>query len=152
MYALQAELLLAYYFFASGKFLQGKYHVTAAISLEISSGLNKVRSNQLGTTGGAVSVIPPPGDSTEEGERIRACWTGVILDKCWAVALVSSPNLVAGAQIDTPWPLEIEDYENVCILSDFKKAVAECSCQGWNGSSHQNKFHGPELSRRYSYG
>ncbi|KAJ7659342.1 Zn(2)-Cys(6) binuclear cluster domain-containing protein [Mycena polygramma] len=109
MHNLQAEILLAYYFFSSGRFLEGKYHTASAMSLGLSSGLHMVRS-----ANGPASSLPPPNDAIEEGERIHACWSGVILDKAWAVALSENPHLDHHRQnyaVDTPWPLEMDDYE-----------------------------------------
>ncbi|TFK35228.1 hypothetical protein BDQ12DRAFT_655730 [Crucibulum laeve] len=113
IHGLQAEVLLAYYFFANGRFLEGKYHVTAAVSISVSAGLNKIRSRNPTS---AVASISPARDSVEEGERINACWTVFTLDKCWAAALDTPPNLIdptdkLDAQIDTPWPMEMSEYE-----------------------------------------
>ncbi|KAK0459714.1 uncharacterized protein EV420DRAFT_1641911 [Desarmillaria tabescens] len=113
---IQAEILLSYYFLASGRFLEGKYHVTTAVSLGLSTGLTKIRSDR-NTPTGPTPILPAPQDAIEEGERVDAYWTGLILDKCWAVALASEPNSkcpsdIVGIQVDTPWPLEDQDYEN----------------------------------------
>ncbi|KAK0224807.1 Zn(2)-Cys(6) binuclear cluster domain-containing protein [Armillaria nabsnona] len=113
---IQAEVLLASYFLASGRFLEGKYHITAALSLGLSIGLNKVRSDR-NTSPGPATILPAPQDAIEEGERVDACWIILILDKCWAVALASAPSStcpsdLVGIQIDTPWPLEVQDYEH----------------------------------------
>ncbi|KAK0455252.1 uncharacterized protein EV420DRAFT_1694614 [Desarmillaria tabescens] len=113
---IQAEVLLAYYFLASGRFLEGKYHVTTAVSLALSTGLNKIRSDR-NTSTGQMPVLPAPRDAIEEGERVDACWTVLILDKSWAVALASVPNStcpsdIVGVQLDTPWPLEVQQYEH----------------------------------------
>ncbi|KAK0438779.1 hypothetical protein EV421DRAFT_939628 [Armillaria borealis] len=113
---IQAEALLASYFLASGRFLEGKYHITAALSLGLSIGLNKLRSDR-NTSPGLVTILPAPQDAIEEGERVDACWIVLILDKCWAVALASAPSStcpsdLVGIQIDTPWPLEVQGYEH----------------------------------------
>ncbi|KAF9005320.1 hypothetical protein BDZ89DRAFT_1168952 [Hymenopellis radicata] len=105
MHTVQAEFLLAYFLFSSGRFLEGKYHISVAISLSVGAGLHKIRSSDGRCTHG----LAPPHDSIEEGERIDACWTGLIVDQCWAVALAAPPNLTC--QTDMPWPLEVEDYE-----------------------------------------
>lgn len=127
---MQAEVLLACYFVASGRFLEGKYHITTAVSLGLSTGLNKIRSDRNTSTGLATSVLPPPHDAIEEGERVDACWTVLILDKCWAVALASAPNYASPSdivgeahQLDTPWPLEVQDYEH----GGFPSGMV-CSC------------------------
>ncbi|KAF7334535.1 Zn(2)-C6 fungal-type domain-containing protein [Mycena venus] len=109
MHNLQAEILLAYYFFASGRFLEGKYHAASAVSLGLSSNLHMIRSANAPS-----SVLPPPQDAIEEGERIHACWVVMILDKAWAVVLSENPHLDHQQQnlvVDTPWPLEMDDYQ-----------------------------------------
>ncbi|KAJ7656227.1 hypothetical protein B0H17DRAFT_1265230 [Mycena rosella] len=109
MHTLQAEILLAYFFFASGRALEGKYHTAAAISLSLSSSLHLIRSETHSSPG----ILPPARDATEEGERIHAWWTVMILDKCWAVGLSEEPGFAHRdnlAIVDTPWPLEVDDY------------------------------------------
>lgn len=118
---IQAEVLLASYFLAPGRFLEGKYHITATLSLGLSIGLNKIRSDRQ-TSPGPATILPAPQDAIEEGERVDACWIVLIVDKCWAVALASEPSTacpsdLVGIQIDTPWPLEVQDYEHVRLTS-----------------------------------
>lgn len=118
--SIQAEVLLATYFFSLGRFLEGKYHVANAVSTALSTGLHKIRSSE---NIAVASPLPPAQDPTEEGERIIAAWTVFNLDKAWAVALDSEPNVQfsnhsVGAKIDTPWPLEMEEFEQV-TANDF---------------------------------
>lgn len=57
-----------------------------------------------------------PFDAVELGERIRVFWTVFILDRCWSASLGVPCALIESepsSQIDTPWPLEISDYEKV---------------------------------------
>ena len=68
-------------------------------------------------------------DSIEEGERIDAFWQVYILDKAWAVAL-KSPSSISedglwGTQIDTPWPLRMQEYEQVRSPKSITRATAE---------------------------
>ena len=125
LHALQAEILLAYYFFRNGRFLEGKYHCSAAASLAISGGLNKIRSGR--TPSPTVDFVrtrcpalPPPRDAVDEGERINGFWAALILDKCWSVALGSPSNFTddetLGTRVDTPWPLDYSVYEQVRIF------------------------------------
>ncbi|KAF8191641.1 hypothetical protein K438DRAFT_898861 [Mycena galopus ATCC 62051] len=111
MHNLQAEILLAYYFFASGRFLEGKYHTATVISLGLSSSLHMIRPAHPSSP----SPLPPPRDVVEEGERIHACWSALVLDKTWAVVQSEEPHLDhqhESCSVDTPWPLEMEDYMN----------------------------------------
>ncbi|KAK0455253.1 uncharacterized protein EV420DRAFT_590404 [Desarmillaria tabescens] len=115
IHTIQTECLLAYYFLSSGRFLEGKYHITNAVSLAVSSRIDKIRSDQIDPR--EITALRAAQDPIEEGERVDACWNMIILDKCWAVALASPTNLVCPSddprvQVDTPWPLDIEGYES----------------------------------------
>ena len=134
LHALQAEVLLAYYFFRNGRFLEGKYHSSAAASLAISGGLNKIRSTRdflypAEVVGERSLSLPPPRDAVDEGERINGFWAALVLDKCWSVALGSPSNFtdddLLGTRIDTPWPLDYAGYEQVHII--FLSGTIFCS-------------------------
>ncbi|KAG7445764.1 uncharacterized protein BT62DRAFT_178732 [Guyanagaster necrorhizus] len=104
IHCLQAEVLLAHYFFRKARMLEGKYHTSSAVSLVLSARLHKIRSVE----GNGPSILPPPTDSIEEDERIKAFWTVFILDNCWTAADGSPSNFSNGSpdgRIDLPWPL-----------------------------------------------
>jgi hypothetical protein len=95
MHGLQAEILLSNYFYSSGRFLEGRYHTAAAVSLAFSTVMFKP----------SVGTILPGTETVEEAERIDACWTTIIHDKSWAVALATYPNLQDSSEmLDMPWP------------------------------------------------
>ena len=122
---LQAEVLLANYFFSLGRFLEGKYHTSAATSLAITCrlnslgvpqninplGMNLIHGQYMGFT------AADNGGAVNQGERVNAFWTVYILDKCWSVALGSPPSIAEnsshGVRISTPWPLSMAQYEQV---------------------------------------
>ena len=72
---------------------------------------------QASTTNVDVPQLPPPADSVEEGERVQAFWNVFIVDRYWSVWSQSPSALVQEAlpsmQEDTPWPIEMEGYEQV---------------------------------------
>ncbi|KAJ6565890.1 hypothetical protein DFH09DRAFT_1363659 [Mycena vulgaris] len=112
LHSVQASVLLAYYFIRNARFLEGKYHTSAAVSIVVSAGLHRIR----GVYGGApptAEALPPPTDPLEEGERINAFWSVLTLNNCWA-GMDGSPSNIAygagGVKIDTPWPLETRNY------------------------------------------
>ncbi|PPQ73276.1 hypothetical protein CVT24_009931 [Panaeolus cyanescens] len=116
MHSIQAEVLLSSYFFANGRFFEGKYHVANAVSTALSAGLHKIRSANGGSRSSTPPPLAPPRDATEEGERIIGAWTVFTLDKAWAVALEHAPNFEhsdnpMSTKVDTPWPLEMEQFE-----------------------------------------
>lgn len=114
-HALQAEFLLSNYFFWTGRFLEGRYHCGAAVSIAITLGSHRTRSGQppnpnLHTT-----------DPVEEGERINAFWSVFLSDKCWGVAMNVPSGMpdqkVPSARIDVPWPLDMAQYEKVRVFT-----------------------------------
>lgn len=124
LHGIQVEVLLAYYFFADARILESKYHMNAALSLALSSGLSKIRTPPRFDQATRIivpsetGVLPPPRDSTEEGERINAFWTVLTLNNALA-ATDGSPSSISysapGMRIDTPWPLELKDYNEVGV-------------------------------------
>lgn len=100
---IQAEVLVAQYFFRAGKILEGKYHTSAAAALVLSSGLHKFN--------------PTSNDFVAEGERINGMWTVFMLNNCWTATDGSASNFsldMEGSRIDAPWPMEMMKYAEVC--------------------------------------
>ncbi|KAK0186050.1 hypothetical protein F5146DRAFT_166538 [Armillaria mellea] len=146
IHTIQARYLLAYYLFSSGRFLEGKYHVSMAVSLVKASGIVKIRSDQIDTR--ESSVLRAAQDPIEEGERVDACWNMLILDKCWAVALASPTNIVCPSddprdQVDTPWPLEVEAYGNGGYPAGMR---GRCTLENYLGGALSSR--GNEMSMK----
>lgn len=130
LHTLQAEVLLAYYFFRIGRFVEAKCHTAAAVSLALGSGFHRIRSSSLfaasviGLSSDTPISLRPPHDNIEEGERINGFWTVFMLHKYITVAL-EPPSSVCGAleapgtQLDTPWPLDMNSYSEVCVCQRF---------------------------------
>ncbi|KAJ7839986.1 Zn(2)-Cys(6) binuclear cluster domain-containing protein [Mycena olivaceomarginata] len=122
LHTIQAEVLLSHYFLRNTRFLEGKYHISAAVSLVISSGLHRIRSADSYAAGGplgpAFRRLPPPRDAFEENERINGFWTVLNHEQLLVILRTtadgSPSNLsytVPDARIDTPWPLDIDDAD-----------------------------------------
>ncbi|KAK7024742.1 fungal-trans domain-containing protein [Favolaschia claudopus] len=129
IHAIQAEVLLSYYFLKNSRILEAKYHISAAVSLVLCSHLHRLGSahsdvdppstvNLLGAPSSTVSLLPPAQNSIEQNERINAFWTVLTLSCCWTTADGSPPNmLLAGgnggagmnARVDTPWPADFNE-------------------------------------------
>ncbi|KAF5344291.1 hypothetical protein D9758_012320 [Tetrapyrgos nigripes] len=123
LHGIQSEILLSTYFFRAGRILEGKYHLTAATSLTLGAGFHRIRSGNAGISSSlnllsvATPFLPAPADHIEEGERINAFWTTFALCNTWTVAIGSPLSSVVfeshGSKIDTPWPLDMHQYEQV---------------------------------------
>ncbi|KAJ6550167.1 hypothetical protein B0H19DRAFT_1265027 [Mycena capillaripes] len=114
LHSIQASVLLSHYFMRNTRFLEGKYHLSAAVSLILSSGMHRIRSADPHAVGGplgpAFRRLPPARDAIEESERINAFWTVLTMNNCWTTADGSPSNIAyteLDARIDTPWPLDI---------------------------------------------
>ncbi|KAF9257556.1 hypothetical protein L218DRAFT_1016348 [Marasmius fiardii PR-910] len=120
IHRLQAEVLLSTYLFDCGRVLEGRYHLDSAVSLAIGAGLHRIRSANREETG-HTEMLPPPRDAVEEGERINAFWTVYTLSNVWSAVSESPPPGCAldgnGTRIDTPWPLDMTDYQKVRVSS-----------------------------------
>ncbi|KAH8101647.1 hypothetical protein DFH11DRAFT_1790190 [Phellopilus nigrolimitatus] len=120
VHAVQVEILLAQYFFVLGRFLEGRYHANAAVSLAVSCGLHYIDTSPSTAFGTTLNIslgllkLAPARDSLELGERVRVFWTVYIVDRCWSAALGApcafTDEAALGTQIDTPWPRDVEEY------------------------------------------
>ncbi|KAJ7647952.1 hypothetical protein FB45DRAFT_998840 [Roridomyces roridus] len=127
-HTLQAQVLLAYYFFRTGALLSARAHAATAFALALGGGLHQIRSARPGPppgiaidaeTGHALIPLPPAHDAIEEGERINAFWAIYSLQKNLSMALEPAAGAASifettgpgGLQIDTPWPLEMDEYK-----------------------------------------
>ncbi|KAJ6557811.1 hypothetical protein B0H19DRAFT_1376394 [Mycena capillaripes] len=123
IHTIQAEVLLAQYFFRNSRILEGKYHASAAVSITLSSGLHKIRSTDVrDSTRSTVSSLPPATTALEEGERINVFWAVLTLNNCWFTA-DGSPRDLSYAFVDTPWPLDIEAYSEHSHLLPFQSSA-----------------------------
>ncbi|KAJ6595537.1 hypothetical protein DFH09DRAFT_1357492 [Mycena vulgaris] len=103
LHVLQAQVLLANYFFAGGKYIQGMHHTTVAVSLIVGSGLHKLRSDDG-------CLLWERVDPIEQRELRDACWATFTLDKAWAAVLGTQSNW--SHLLEVPWLLEPENSEN----------------------------------------
>lgn len=90
MHGIQAELILACYFFAQNRLLEGQYHLATAASTALATGVMKTNKTPSEFSD---LLLPAMKDVVEERERINACWTIYFLDYGWAAALNTFPNL-----------------------------------------------------------
>ncbi len=110
LYVLQAEILLAYYFYHNNRLVEGKFHASAAVSLAMLCKLHKTHSyGNIGVLPITSAWLSPSNDAVEADERIRGWWQTYVLDKSWAVALVESSSIIEenddpATVVDTPWP------------------------------------------------
>jgi hypothetical protein len=131
LHTIQVHVLLAYYFFRTGRFLEAKYHSDGAVSLALGAGLHKIRSLLpspppiLGVVANNAVSLQEAQDDIEQGERINGFWAAFVSHKILAVALNPPSNVCGtlespGMQIDTPWPLDIESYQEGLLLPETR--------------------------------
>ncbi|KAJ6606183.1 hypothetical protein DFH09DRAFT_1353389 [Mycena vulgaris] len=122
LYGIQTEVLLCHYFLHKGRLVEAQYHLSLAVSHVVLGDLSKIRSSRGSRT--PRSPISFPQNSIEEGELTIGFWTVFALDKIWSSALNFPSNfaLESTSDIDTPWPLEMEEYEGNQLLQQLQCA------------------------------
>jgi hypothetical protein len=129
LHTIQAEVLLTTYFFRTGRLLEAKARLSSAVSLVLSTQMQRIRSQYpLFTPTSIVNDRPvflqAPQHTVEEGELINGFWTVYSLHKMLSIAL-DPPGSVFGAleapgfQVDTPWPFESHEYRNVRVAVSY---------------------------------
>ncbi|KAJ7826864.1 hypothetical protein B0H14DRAFT_3467369 [Mycena olivaceomarginata] len=133
LHTIQAEVLLSYYFFRTGHFLEARAHTATAVALALGGGLHQIRS--LNPDAPVMEItedndqaeeihLRASADAVEEGERINGFWAVFMLQKNLSVALEPPARVcgvfeAGGMQIDTPWPLEMSDYKQGLLTPDI---------------------------------
>ncbi|KAJ7908165.1 hypothetical protein B0H13DRAFT_2017507 [Mycena leptocephala] len=122
MYTIQAQVLLSYYFFWTDRLMAARTHAATAVALATGEVYIIFVIGVEETEGGGI-FLPVPSDAVEEGERINGFWAVFTLQQNLSVALNPAP-LVYGVfealHIDTPWPLEMEQYRQGLLTSDIR--------------------------------
>ncbi|KAF9649177.1 hypothetical protein BDM02DRAFT_3114105 [Thelephora ganbajun] len=106
-HALQAEILIANYFFLRGHVLEGKSHINTAMLISTVHHAHKIR--RISSLEGV--------EVTEQLERVKGFWLAYFFDKSWSIAgglpSTSPDGLTEETRIDTPWPLEPQRSKNI---------------------------------------
>jgi hypothetical protein len=123
VHGIQTEILLSYFYLKNGKVLQGNYHANAALSLSLSAGLHRIRFPEIipeedesdGSLGRPDMTLSPSADAIDEVQRIDAFWGVLILNNYWITIQESRYMFydLTDSGIDTPWPMDLSDYETV---------------------------------------
>ncbi|KAF7362540.1 hypothetical protein MVEN_00602000 [Mycena venus] len=132
LHTLQAEVLLSHFFFRTGHFLEARAHTATAVALALGAGLHQIRSLnhpdapviEITEENDQEIHLRASADAIEEGERINGFWAVFMLQKNLSVALEHPARVcgvfeAGGMQIDTPWPLEMDDYKQGLLTSDI---------------------------------
>jgi hypothetical protein len=136
VHTIQSEVLLAYYFFRTGRSIEARRHATAAASIVLSCGFHKLRSNSSSRPTDLVLATSDPffisqsEDPIQEGEKLNALWTVVTLCKNLASTFEHPASVcgifeASGVVIDAPWPLDMESYKEVSPFPSFPSTALE---------------------------
>jgi hypothetical protein len=142
---IQAEVLLSYYFLQVARPIEAKCHSSSAVSLALTCGLHKLRPlNAPNTEGGLLSHLDPnflrPVDGYEYGQLVNAFWSVFVLQKLLSVA-VDPPSSLCGALeapglvIDTPWPMDIDEYGQGLLVNHHGEATVHRFLNGTDSST-----------------
>ncbi|KAJ7084828.1 hypothetical protein B0H15DRAFT_888016, partial [Mycena belliarum] len=109
LHGIQTEVLLCAYFLHKGRLVEAQYHLSLAASHVVLGDLAGLRSAR-GARAQRAQIYQDP---IEEGELVSAFWTVLAMDKIWSSALNFPSNFTSEGppDVDTPWPLEMDAYE-----------------------------------------
>ena len=106
-HALQAEILIAYYFFARGLIPEGKSHIDNAMVIATVHRAHKISQ---------ISSLEET-EVVEQREWVNGFWLVYFSDKCWSIAgglqSLSPDGLTEETRIDAPWPMEPQRFRKV---------------------------------------
>ncbi|KAF5369632.1 hypothetical protein D9615_010228 [Tricholomella constricta] len=122
LHSIQAEILLSYYYLKNGKLIEGKHRADVALSLALAADLHRIRSPGLASS--TESMIPPPADAVEEGERIDAFWAVLVLNNYWT-AIQGSHSALQNGAVDTPWPMASVQHEHHLLPMESRATLRD---------------------------
>ncbi|KAJ3744361.1 hypothetical protein DFH05DRAFT_1494816 [Lentinula detonsa] len=119
LHTLQANIVIAHYFFLHNRVIKGKWHLDHAVSLVLSARLHQIRSSlvQFQFPNRNIQNV------SEEGEQINAMWTVLALNCLWSAAEgipASIAYTTEQRRIDTPWPLDSGSYSETTLPPSLK--------------------------------
>ncbi|KAJ7614856.1 hypothetical protein FB45DRAFT_248762 [Roridomyces roridus] len=126
IHTMQAHVLLATYLLRNTHFLEAEFYANGAAVLALGYKLHKVRTSRPGVDGSPeLSGLCGSPDAVQEGERIRGFWAAATLQSNIHILLESANRALCiletkGCEIDTPWPLEIAEYEAGALSSEYR--------------------------------
>ncbi|TDL21886.1 hypothetical protein BD410DRAFT_828850 [Rickenella mellea] len=121
---IQAEVLLAIFFYSNGRIVEGQIHSAGAVNMVLSSGLhctNPISADSSSGSGNMVPtttfLLPQPCDAAEAAERTRLFWAVYSLDACWPVVTRSPSKLRDSGNpattITIPWPASTDECQSM---------------------------------------
>ncbi|KAJ7778769.1 hypothetical protein DFH07DRAFT_911117 [Mycena maculata] len=123
VHGVQTEVLLCQYFLHKGRLVEAQYHLSLAVSFVVIGNLSAIRSSRC-SRASRLSIDISPRDCIDEGELILGFWTVYSLDKIWSSTLNFLSNFAPeiSADVDTPWPLEMDEYVRNQLPQQFQSA------------------------------
>lgn len=121
---IQAQVLLANYFFITNRLVEAEYHSNGAVSLSLSCNLHTTLSSRFHSL--PLPTVGISSISTHEGEKINGFWAVYCTDRLIQLSLNKTSRQLGWltcpiVDIDTPFPLPISSYSSVRSFNFFLK-------------------------------
>ncbi|KDQ16049.1 hypothetical protein BOTBODRAFT_31130 [Botryobasidium botryosum FD-172 SS1] len=117
---IRAYALMAMYYYFKGRLIEGHFHASAAMSFAMACGLHKITPQNPSNP----SLLNPPKDDIELGDRIHTFWFLLIADRGGSL-WCGLPQSLADEEIETAWPRPVEDYEKGNIWGGEYSSLCE---------------------------
>ncbi|KAG9010932.1 hypothetical protein FRB94_009412 [Tulasnella sp. JGI-2019a] len=119
---MQASSLVATYLLRRGRLLEARQELSGTIQLVMGCGLHKIKSSVWQAPDPTIqqhvssdSMLSPPKDNVELGERILLFWMVWYSDHVCALLSGLPPSNTLESETETVWPSQVEEYEQVGI-------------------------------------
>ncbi|KAF8649378.1 hypothetical protein AX16_005819 [Volvariella volvacea WC 439] len=140
LHALQAQVLLAYYFLRTGRIVEAKVQTAAAVTLALENGLHQLQASASSPSyvvspDGSLSPSQEPSHARSDADFINCWWAVFGLHKLISAGTDSSVNYFGNVdslrlQIDTPWPMDPSQYQAGALPNASKNTVREFLTNG----------------------
>ncbi|KAL0571205.1 hypothetical protein V5O48_010755 [Marasmius crinis-equi] len=141
IHSIQAEVLIANYFFLANRMLEGKYHLNTAVSLAAGARLQTLRP------WGASTLPSSSVDPVERGETINAFWMVYSMHNLWDTLGPTTAVFDREDQsIELPWPMDMANYEQILEDGDPEAAKGRSTVRDFlSGASIGSSGNGSSL-------
>ncbi|KAG9001272.1 hypothetical protein FRB94_003762 [Tulasnella sp. JGI-2019a] len=112
---IQASTFLAFYLSCRGRYLEARHELAGVVPILMLCKLHTIRSSVVqpfdDDDAEAPSLLPPPKDDFEVGERICVFWMAYHIDLLVALICGLPPNKALITETTTVWPRTFEEYD-----------------------------------------
>ncbi|KDQ14231.1 hypothetical protein BOTBODRAFT_354104 [Botryobasidium botryosum FD-172 SS1] len=119
----RASALTAYYYYGKNRWVEGHHHLSSTIRFAAGCGLHAIPPLSAVIRPNCLSMLNPPHDLLELGERINTFWMLFCLDRLGSI-FTGLPISFPDEAISTPWPCPPEYFRDGRVQLSHSSSIA----------------------------